>query len=98
MCICARFSIPLQLTFAQQFHIMKDKVKVLEVDVPRQRISLTMRMGDQPGAAGNTRGQAPAGERRGGRPARGEQKQSGPAAPSGATFANLFANARHLRK
>ncbi|NLY57924.1 MAG: RNA-binding transcriptional accessory protein [Gammaproteobacteria bacterium] len=74
------------------------KVKVLEVDVPRQRISLTMRMGDQPGAAGNTRGQAPAGERRGGRPARGEQKQSGPAAPSGATFANLFANAKNLRK
>ena len=74
------------------------KVKVLEVDVPRQRISLTMRMGDQPGATSQARGAAPAGERKGARQPRAEKKQSGPAAQSGATFANLFANARNLRK
>ena len=71
------------------------KVKVLEVDVPRQRISLTMRMGDQPGSTGGG-GREAGGERRS-RP-RAEKNQSGPAAQSGATFANLFANARHLRK
>src|SRR5690554_381977 len=71
------------------------KVKVLEVDVPRQRISLTMRMGDQPGSTGGG-GREAGGERRS-RP-RAEKNQSGPAAQSGATFANLFSNARHLRK
>src|SRR5690606_35695706 len=71
------------------------KVKVLEVDVPRQRISLTMRMGDQPGSTGGG-GRGAGGERRS-RP-RAEKNQSGSAAQSGATFANLFANARHLRK
>ena len=35
------------------------KVKVLEVDLPRKRIALTMRMGDQPGTTSR-----PAGERR----------------------------------
>ncbi|MFA5679024.1 MAG: Tex family protein [Pseudomonas sp.] len=74
------------------------KVKVLEVDVPRQRISLTMRMGDQPGATSNSRASAPAGERKGQRQPRAEKNQSGPATQTGATFANLFANARNLRK
>lgn len=35
------------------------KVKVIEVDLPRKRIALTMRMGDQPQGGGK-----PAGERR----------------------------------
>ena len=74
------------------------KVKVLEVDIPRQRISLTMRMDDQPGAASNARNNAPSGERKGTRQPRGEKSQSGPAAQTGATLANLFANARNLRK
>ena len=74
------------------------KVKVLEVDVPRQRISLTMRMADQPGDVSNARGKAPAGERQGGRPARAHKQQSGPAAQPGATLADLFANAKNLRK
>ena len=74
------------------------KVKVLEVDIPRQRISLTMRMGDQPGAASHSRNNAPAGERKGARPPRGQKTQSGPAAQAGATLADLFANARNLRK
>ncbi|GGJ02512.1 Tex family protein [Halopseudomonas pertucinogena] len=74
------------------------KVKVLEVDVPRQRISLTMRMGDQPGAVERTRGGTGGNERRGARAPRAEKDRSGPGAQSGATFANLFANARNLRK
>ena len=74
------------------------KVKVLEVDIPRQRISLTMRMGDQPGAASNSRNNAPVGERKGARQPRGQKTQSGPAAQTGATLADLFANAKNLRK
>ena len=74
------------------------KVKVLEVDVPRQRISLTMRMGDQPGAGNGGRGNATGGERRGANQPRAEKKQSGPAPQTGATLANLFANAKNLRK
>ena len=41
------------------------KVKVLDVDIPRQRISLTLRLDDEPGAAGDRRGGA--GGRRGDR-------------------------------
>ena len=74
------------------------KVKVLEGDVPRQRISLTMRMADQPGEVSNARGKAPAGERQGGRPPRAQKQQSGPAAQPGAPLADLFANAKNLRK
>ena len=74
------------------------KVKVLEVDVPRQRISLTMRMGDQPGEVNNARNKGPAGERKGGRQPRADKGQSGPSTQTGATLANLFANARTLRK
>ena len=46
------------------------KVKVVEVDLPRKRIALTMRMGDQPQAASRPAGErrdAPAGNPRGGR-------------------------------
>ncbi|WP_207129001.1 Tex family protein, partial [Actinocatenispora comari] len=41
------------------------KVKVLDVDIPRKRISLTLRLDDEPGAAGERRG--------GGGPRRGQQ-------------------------
>ncbi len=37
------------------------KVKVLEVDIKRQRIALTMRMSDEPGASGSGRQGAPTG-------------------------------------
>lgn len=74
------------------------KVKVLEVDVPRQRISLTMRMGDQPDASSGARGSATGGERRSANQPRAEKKQSGPTPQPGATLANLFANAKNLRK
>ncbi len=62
------------------------------------RISLTMRMADQPGDVSNARGKGPAGERKGGRQPRAEKQQSGPAAQTGATLGDLFANARNLRK
>ncbi len=74
------------------------KVKVLEVDIPRQRISLTMRMGDQPGAATSARAGAPAGERNRPRQPRADKNRAGSAQPAGGTFANLFANAKNLKK
>ncbi|MDX3194049.1 Tex family protein [Streptomyces sp. MN03-5084-2B] len=40
------------------------KVKVLEVDVPRKRISLTLRLDDEPGAPSGNRGGGGGGERR----------------------------------
>ena len=72
------------------------RVKVMEVDIPRQRISLSMRMDDEPGA-----GKAQLAER--GRPERNREGGRNAAAagktpePS-ATFANLFANAKSLKK
>ncbi len=74
------------------------KVKVLEVDVPRQRISLTMRMDDQPGA-----GNAPGAARETSRQNSGAGKRAQASKPnaqpeSGGTFANLFANAKNLKK
>ena len=89
------------------------KVKVLEVDVERRRIALTMRMsddanamsGEQP-ARGDNRN--PRGERRpnrggenrkpAGNKPRGGQKQGGRQQEKGGTFADLFANAKQLRK
>lgn len=44
------------------------KVKVLEVDIPRQRIGLSLRLDDEPGTGKPERGQGPGGDRgRGGR-------------------------------
>ena len=74
------------------------KVKVLEVDIPRQRISLTMRMGDQPGATSNARAGAPAGERNRPRQPRADKGHAGSPPQAGGTFANLFANAKNLKK
>lgn len=54
------------------------KVKVLEVDVARQRIGLSLRLDDEPGAAKNDRGGSRDGARRGGSPAAGGgQRQNG---------------------
>lgn len=64
------------------------KVKVLEVDLQRQRIALTMRMGDEP-TQGKRHDSAPAS--RGAQPqARPQQRSSGPA-PSGNAMAAAFA-------
>ncbi|HEU4949047.1 MAG TPA: Tex family protein, partial [Kribbella sp.] len=57
------------------------KVKVLEVDIPRQRISLTLRLDDEPGAAGSDRGARPGEARsqnRGPGQARGAGQGPGP--------------------
>ncbi|MEW2706277.1 Tex family protein [Streptomyces koyangensis] len=50
------------------------KVKVMEVDAARKRISLTLRLDDEPGAAGGGRERRNGGEARsgGGRPAQGQ--------------------------
>jgi uncharacterized protein len=65
------------------------KVKVLEVDLPRQRISLTLRMSDEPAQARRPDGPAPA---RGGQP-KPQQRSTGPA-PSGNAMAAAFAKLR----
>ncbi|PKM29595.1 MAG: RNA-binding transcriptional accessory protein [Gammaproteobacteria bacterium HGW-Gammaproteobacteria-11] len=72
------------------------RVKVMEVDIPRQRISLSMRMDDEPGA-----GKAQPAER--GRPERSREAgrnavAAGKTPEPSATFANLFANAKSLKK
>jgi uncharacterized protein len=73
------------------------KVKVMEVDIPRQRVGLSMRMSDTPGAkadgprggAGKPRGNVPRSER--------HAREDKPA-PANAAMAALFANAKQLRK
>ena len=81
------------------------KVKVMEVDIPRKRIALTMRMDDQPGeksdskrpASGRPAGGHNAGNRGGqasGKPSpRGQNKDSGQGAMAGA-LAHALASAR----
>ncbi|MFB9236876.1 Tex family protein [Plantactinospora siamensis] len=49
------------------------RVKVLDVDVPRKRISLTLRLEDEPGAGGGQRGERTSGGQRGDRPATGQR-------------------------
>ena len=75
------------------------KVKVLEVDMARQRISLTMRMTDQPGET-EVKGREPMPEKTRQRPRKtlNEKAKSGPQASTNGTFANLFANAKNLKK
>ncbi|MDO9619754.1 MAG: Tex family protein [Pseudomonas sp.] len=76
------------------------KVKVMEVDIPRNRIALSMRMGDTPGEKiEGTRG----GQSRGGKPAgnapRSERHSSQEKpAPTNGGMAALFANAKQLKK
>ena len=55
------------------------KVKVLEVDIPRQRISLTLRLDDEPGAGGGRPGDrgARSGGNQGGQGGRGQGRQGG---------------------
>ncbi|EXF44381.1 S1 RNA-binding domain-containing protein [Pseudomonas sp. BAY1663] len=71
------------------------KVKVMEVDIPRNRVGLSMRMSDTPGEktdgprGGKPRGNAPRSER--------HSKQDKPA-PTNPGMAALFANAKQLRK
>ncbi len=71
------------------------KVKVMEVDIPRARIALSMRMSDTPGEKPN----APAREQRTGNTPRSQRhsKQDKPA-PKNGSMAALFAQAKQLKK
>ena len=68
------------------------KVKVLEVDLPRQRIALTMRMGDEPTKRHDNPG-APRGNARPGGAGGGQARHSAPP-PSGNAMAAAFAKLR----
>jgi uncharacterized protein len=76
------------------------RVKVLEVDIPRQRIALTMRLSDTPGE--KLENPRPASRHAAGKAAqspRSERHSSqDKAAPVNAAMAALFANAKQLRK
>ncbi|MGL4317845.1 MAG: Tex family protein [Pseudomonas sp.] len=78
------------------------KVKVMEVDIPRNRVGLTMRMSDTPGEkVDGPRGARPGngGQNRGGNQPRSERHSSqDKPAPANAGMAALFANAKNLRK
>ncbi|VXB17652.1 transcriptional accessory protein [Pseudomonas sp. 8AS] len=78
------------------------KVKVMEVDIPRARVGLSMRMSDTPGEkVDGPRGARPgnSGQNRGGNPPRSERHSSqDKPAPANAGMAALFANAKNLRK
>ena len=76
------------------------RVKVLEVDIPRQRISLSMRLGAEVTATSSAgRVGSPAGDSAKARTAaRQSGKSAGSSAPPGATLGALFANAKNLKK
>ena len=75
------------------------KVKVLEVDPVRKRISLSMKLGDPaPHGGRDARG----GDARGGdnrfEPARAQAPRPQPSAPAGTAMAGAFAKLQGLRK
>jgi uncharacterized protein len=79
------------------------KVKVMEVDIPRNRVGLSMRMSDTPGEkvdgprSGARTGNG--GQNRGGNQPRSERHSSqDKPAPTNAGMAALFANAKQLKK
>ncbi|MDX5372928.1 MAG: RNA-binding transcriptional accessory protein [Pseudomonadaceae bacterium] len=77
------------------------KVKVMEVDIPRNRVGLSMRMSDTPGEKvdGPRGGRGNGGQNRGGNQPRSERHSSqDKPAPTNAAMAALFANAKQLRK
>src|SRR5690242_9703734 len=68
------------------------KVKVMEVDLPRQRIGLSMRLDDEPG---QERGARPSGtDNRNGRPPRGATAPKPAAPPANNAFAEALLRAR----
>jgi len=74
------------------------KVKVMEVDIPRKRVGLSMRMGDTPGekVEGNRGGNRGNGGNRQQQPQR--PRETATAAPANNAMASLFANAKQLKK
>lgn len=73
------------------------KVKVMEVDIPRKRVGLSMRMSDTPGekVEGNRSASRPGGNRSSSTP---KPRETATAAPATGAMANLFANAKALKK
>lgn len=70
------------------------KVKVMEVDIQRKRIALTMRLNDQPGEQNSQRSAKPNNDRRQA-PRQQNQRQAEPAnAAMGGAFAAAFAKAK----
>ncbi|MGH8354121.1 MAG: S1 RNA-binding domain-containing protein, partial [Pseudomonas sp.] len=71
------------------------RVKVMEVDIPRNRVGLSMRMGDTPGEkVEGPRG----GGNRGGQPRPQSAPRNEPQPASNAAMAALFANAKQIKK
>jgi uncharacterized protein len=72
------------------------KVKVMEVDLPRQRIGLSMRLDDEPGQA---RGARPGGnDNRNARPSRGAPAAKPSAPPANNAFAEALLRARQGKR
>ncbi|MFZ3152424.1 Tex family protein [Pseudomonas sp.] len=76
------------------------KVKVMEVDIPRNRIALSMRMGDTPGEKieGPRGGQSRGGKPAGNAPRSERHSSQDKPAPVNSGMAALFANAKQLKK
>ncbi|MDP3976870.1 MAG: Tex family protein [Pseudomonas sp.] len=76
------------------------KVKVMEVDIPRNRIALSMRMGDTPGEKieGVRNGPRGGGKRDASPRPPASTPRAEPQPASNAAMAALFANAKQLRK
>ena len=75
------------------------KVKVMEVDIPRNRIALSMRMGDTPGEKiEGARGGARGGNRGGNTPRSERHSSQDKPAPASGGMAALFANAKQLKR
>ena len=76
------------------------KVKVMEVDIPRNRIALSMRMGDTPGEKieGPRGGQSRGGKPAGNAPRSERHSSQDKPAPASGGMAALFANAKQLKK
>ena len=71
------------------------KVKVMEVDIPRKRVGLSMRMGDTPGEkVDGARGSRPGSSTR--HPVAAKPRET--TAPTNNAMASLFANAKQLKK
>ena len=71
------------------------KVKVMEIDLPRQRIGLSMRLDDEPGQTRNRPAGNDARDHRDSRPSSRSNAPAKPAAaPAGSAFADAFARAR----
>jgi uncharacterized protein len=75
------------------------KVKVMEIDIPRKRVGLSMRMGDTPGEKiDGARGSRPGSASRQSSGNAAPRKETATAAPSNNAMASLFANAKQLKK